>query len=69
MPRDQVIEPGVNAAECIHHWLLEAPKNGYIEARCRRCRENKLFAATAASRWNRPADTVPAHHVTSGTPG
>lgn len=38
---------------CVHHWLLEAPKDGYIEAHCRRCNELKIFAATGFSRWNR----------------
>lgn len=44
-------------ASCTHHWLLEAPKEGFIEATCRRCSETKKFAASGLNRWNngRPA--------------
>ena len=70
MPRDNAPEPmDFSQSDCIHHWLLEAPSNGYIEAHCRRCSEIKLFAATSANRWNRSRTHAPAQHVTSGTPG
>jgi len=28
---------------CVHHWLCEKPKDGKVEAVCKKCDERRIF--------------------------
>ena len=44
----QVVSNGA-LPECVHHWLLGDPSNGFVMGRCKRCNATRAYPASPGS--------------------